>query len=322
MEGRIIYTLCGNCGFRDQFSFPVSSFQSLVVPNFPTRSGFYLLVDPASIANSLALALYAVATVLLFVRLIKSLATQSSLPNLVIVAALIAHGIGAYGAIAADNGFRFGFFIIPTLIFWVINVLVLVSGLRKPLHNLFLFLLPLSLVAILSSMLADSDVSRIESGLAGHIILSLVAYSLLTIATLQAILLAYLNRQLKAKHATGLVRVLPPLQTMDVLMFELIWAGQIVLTLAIVTGAFFVEDLFAQRLSHHAVISVIAWVIYAILLWGHHQWGWRGKTAVRWALGGFTCLILAYFGTKFVYEVIRDETIAQTYNSDLTIKIA
>lgn len=275
-------------------------------------------MDLFFIANCVAIALYLLATGHLLQNLKKPLESQSQLIPLVAGAALVVHAVGAYGALQADNGFRLGFFVIPTIIFWVINLVVLISGLRKPLHNLFLFLMPLTIVAILSSMVSTSEVTQIQNGLAGHIVLSLVAYSLLTIATLQALLLSYLNRQLKNKHANAFVRVLPPLQTMDTLMFELIWAGQIVLTLAILTGTFFVQDLFAQRLSHHAVISIIAWVIYAILLWGHRARGWRGKTAVRWALGGFVCLILAYFGTKFVYEIVQDETAMVVFSPNQT----
>lgn len=261
-------------------------------------------MDFTVVANNLAIALYLGAAVYLLVQVLKQAQASRAFVVGLGSGALVTHGIGAYGVIVVDGGFHFGIFVIPTVFFWVINLLVLVSGLRKPLHNLLLYLFPLTIAAILSSQFADSATVQIDPGLAGHIILSLVAYSLLTIATLQAVLLAYLNRQLKHKHATKLVRVLPPLETMDALMFELIWAGQIVLTLSIVTGVVFVADFATLFVSHHAVISVIAWIIYAVLLWGHHQWGWRGKTAVRWALGGFTALLLAYFGTKFAFEVI------------------
>lgn len=266
-------------------------------------------MELATTANFLAIVIYALAGVYLLKQTKQAAAQPLRVIAVVGAIALLAHGLGAYSVIVVEDGFRFGFFAIPTAFFWVINLLVLLSGLRKPLHNLFLFLFPLSILAILSSLFGDSSVSAVEAGLAGHIVLSLVAYSLLTIATLQAILLAYLNHQLKNKHATGLVRVLPPLQTMDALMFELIWTGQAALTAAIITGIIFVGDFFTQLSSHHAMISMIAWIIYATLLWGHHQWGWRGKIAVRWALGGFTALVLAYFGTKFVYEVILERPV-------------
>lgn len=261
-------------------------------------------MNSTGFANVAAIALYLVATTYLLIHIKQQRPFSTKVVAGIGSLALLAHAIGAYGVIVADAGVRFGILVIPTVFCWVINLLVIVSGLRKPLYNLLVFLFPLAIAAILSSQFADSAVIQIDRGLAGHIILSLVAYGLLTIATLQAILLSYLNRQLKHKHATGLVRILPPLETMDSLMFELIWAGQVVLTLSIITGVVFVADLAILFTSHHAVISVIAWLIYAILLWGRHQLGWRGKTAVRWAMGGFTALLLAYFGTKFAFEVV------------------
>jgi ABC-type uncharacterized transport system permease subunit len=91
---------------------------------------------------------------------------------------------------------------------------------------------------------------------------------------------------------------------MEALLFELLWCGEILLTIAIITGFIFLDDLFAQHLVHKTVFTLLAWCIYAILLWGRHAKGWRGNTALRWTLGGFCLLMLAYFGSKFVLEVL------------------
>jgi ABC-type uncharacterized transport system permease subunit len=222
----------------------------------------------------------------------------------VIAAALLFHGGGIYGLSAAHTGVQLGFFSVSSLIFWVINLIVLVSSFKKALHNLFILLSPLSVLAVGASLIGhDADV-QISYQLASHVILSILAYSLLTIATLQALLLAYQNHQLKSKHTIGNVRLLPPLQTMESLLFELLWAGEILLTLSILSGMWFLEDIFAQHLAHKTVFSIAAWVIYALLLWGRHRLGWRGYTAIRWTLGGFALLMLAYFGSKLVLELI------------------
>jgi ABC-type uncharacterized transport system permease subunit len=55
---------------------------------------------------------------------------------------------------------------------------------------------------------------------------------------------------------------------------------------------------------HKTVLSILAWWVFAILLWGHWRYGWRGRTAIRWSLSGFVVLMLAYFGTKLVIELI------------------
>lgn len=221
-------------------------------------------------------------------------------------AALVFHGGGIYGLSAAQAGIQFGFFSIPSLLFWVINLIVWLSSLKKALHNLFILLFPLSALAVAVSLTEHNSETRLvlDYELASHVVLSILAYSLLTIATLQALLLAYQNHQLKHKLAGGKVRLLPPLQTMESLLFELLWAGEILLTLSIISGIWFLDDIFAQHLAHKTVFSIAAWVIYALLLWGRHQLGWRGYTAIRWALGGFASLMLAYFGTKLVLEII------------------
>ena len=91
---------------------------------------------------------------------------------------------------------------------------------------------------------------------------------------------------------------------METLLFELIWVGLALLTLAIGSGIIYLDDIFAQHLVHKSTLSIAAWLIFAMLLWGRHQWGWRSQTAVRWTLGGFATLMLGYFGSKLVLELI------------------
>ena len=91
---------------------------------------------------------------------------------------------------------------------------------------------------------------------------------------------------------------------MESLLFELLWAGVIVLTLAIITGAVFVHDLFAQDLAHKSLFSIMSWLVFSGLLVGHYTLGWRGLTASRWTLAGCALLMLGYYGSKFVLELI------------------
>lgn len=256
--------------------------------------------------NIFAIFLYIVASI----YCIRHFSTQQPVPRRTLAAlavcALAFHGGGLCALGAAHAGINLGFFTVLSLLFWVINVIVLLSSLKKALHNLFILLFPLSALAVAASLLGQERVTQVQLGyeLAGHVVLSILAYSLLTIATLQALLLAYQNHQLRHKHPRGTIRLLPPLQTMESLLFEVLWAGQILLTLSIVSGIWFLEDMFAQHLAHKSVFSIIAWIIYALLLWGRHRAGWRGYTAIRWTLGGFLSLMLAYFGSKLVLEII------------------
>lgn len=219
---------------------------------------------------------------------------------------LTLHSVGGFNMLIHPDGVDLGFFRVSSLIFWIINLLVLASGMKKPLHTLFIFLFPLSSIAILMAMLSQGSTAAtpLDTKLSIHILLSIFAYSFFIMATLQALVLSYQDYQLKHKHPSGLIRVLPPLQTMEALFFELLWSGQVLLSFSIISGFFFVGDLFAQHLAHKTLLSIFAWIIYSILLWGHHRLGWRGNTAVRWAVGGFILLLLAYLGSKFVLEVV------------------
>lgn len=216
------------------------------------------------------------------------------------------HWAGLLPLLINDQGVNLSFFAAACLLSAVINTLVLVSGLRKPVYTLYILLMPLAVatIAMLLSAHQPSHHLPLSNGVASHVILSILAYSLLTIATAQALLLAFQTRQLKHRHAGGVTRLLPPLQTMESLLFEMLWLGFGLLTLALVTGIGFMDDMLAQHLAHKTAFSVVAWLIYGLLLFGRHRLGWRGHTAIRFTLGGFAALMLAYFGSKFVLEIL------------------
>jgi ABC-type uncharacterized transport system permease subunit len=140
--------------------------------------------------------------------------------------------------------------------------------------------------------------------MAVHILTSMVAFSLLMIAALQSVLLAIQNNQLKRHPPTRFILLLPSLQTMETLLFQMITTGVLVLTVSLGTGFLFLHDLFAQHLAHKTVLSLLAWIIFCAILAGRQRYGWRGRVAVNWILAGFLLLLLGYFGSKFVLEQI------------------
>lgn len=223
------------------------------------------------------------------------------------LAAVCAHAISAYSVIKTSTGYHFGISEISTLIAVSISALVLISSIRKPLQNLFLGLFPLAIIAILFSLTVRSNYppTNVSVGLASHVLLSILAYSFITIAAAQAALLAYQNYQLKHGHASGLISKFPPLQDMEVFLFELLWVGQVLLSLGIVAGLLFVDDIWGRDgVIHKTFFSILAWIMFAVLLWGRHQLGWRGVTAVRGTLAGFGLLIVGFYGSKIALEYI------------------
>lgn len=259
------------------------------------------------IPTSLSILCYSGAWILLMRRLTQRQPLSSHLISALICMALGLNAWAIFEQIHVATGYQFGFFKVAPLFFWAANLLIFLSSLKRPLHSLLLFTLPMSLSASLISLLVSNSSATpiaLGAGLLTHVLLSLLAYSLMLAALIQALLLAYQNQKLRSKHPGGWLRLLPPLQTMEALLFELLWAGELVLTLAIISGGLFVENLLAQHLAQKTVFSLMAWATYALLLWGRHAWGWRGAAAMRWTFTGFAFLLLAYFGSKFVLELI------------------
>ena len=91
---------------------------------------------------------------------------------------------------------------------------------------------------------------------------------------------------------------------METLLFQMIGLGFIVVSVALLSGVFYIENIFDQRLVHKTVLSVTAWIIFGVLLFGRWRFGWRGRTAIRWTISGFVLLMLAYFGSKFVIQLV------------------
>lgn len=143
-----------------------------------------------------------------------------------------------------------------------------------------------------------------------HLIIAMLAYSLFTIASLHVLLMALLERRLHDGALPRAFHRLPPLLTMEKLLFRIIWGGFAFLTATLVTGVVFSEELFGQaaKFNHKTVFGVVSWFIFAALLCGRHVYGWRGRVAVRWTLAGFLALVLAYVGSRFVLEVILGRT--------------
>ncbi len=139
-----------------------------------------------------------------------------------------------------------------------------------------------------------------------HLLIALTAYSLFTIAALHALLMAVVEKHLHKPVPPKLVTALPPLLTLERLLFDLIAVGFVLLTLTLISGAFFAEELFGRPLpfNHKTVFGLTSWLVFAALLIGRRFYGWRGRMAIRWTLAGFVFLLLAYVGVKFVLEVI------------------
>jgi ABC-type uncharacterized transport system permease subunit len=206
-----------------------------------------------------------------------------------------------------SNGLNLGFFNTLSFTGCLINIVLLAVAVVRPIENLGIIALPMGALTLNLGLLFPSE--RIVADpsqwpLELHILIAFLAYSFLSLAAVQALLLAIQDYRLRHRQPGGFLRVIPPLTEMEDLLFQMILTGFILLSITLCSGFFFLHDLFAQHLAHKMALSLIAWLVFAMLLWGRWRFGWRGLTAIRWTLSGFCLLVLSFLGSKLVLEII------------------
>lgn len=194
-----------------------------------------------------------------------------------------------------------------SLVAWLLALFALLAALRLRFRGLAAVLLPAAGLVALAALVPDPVSPRAAStnwGIHAHVTLSILAYSLLSLGAGLAILFLYRERTLRRRQLQAWTRILPPLESLEDALFTALVSGFSLLTLALFSGLMFLEDIFAQHLLHKTVLSVVAWGVFAVLLFGRVRLGWRGRQAVHWVLAGYGLLALSYFGSRFVLEFI------------------
>ena len=189
----------------------------------------------------------------------------------------------------------------------VVVLLLLSLLLRRSFYDAAFIALPLACVSVLLSGWLHAPANVLTGGSTGmntHIVSSVAAFGVLSVAGVYALFTAIIDHFLRHHNLTRLVRTLPPLEILEALLFQLNAIGFVLLTLSLGSGLIFVNDLFAQHLAHKTLLSILAWLVFGVLLWGRWQRGWRGRIAVRMTLAGMALLLLSYFGSKLVLEIL------------------
>jgi len=217
------------------------------------------------------------------------------------------HAVYLYAPLFHEQHIALDFLSAASHIMWLASIILLLSSLKQDIESLNLFILPfVGLALTLQMVTAEHDNTNLilNSGVGIHIFSALLAYSMLMIAAIQSLILAYQHKQLHARQTNLFLQALPPLQVMDSLLFRFIGTGLVLLSIALLTGFIYLENLFGQNVGHKTILSIVAWFVFSGLLFGRWRYGWRGLSAVRWTLSGFGLLMLAFFGTKFVQEYL------------------
>ncbi len=222
--------------------------------------------------------------------------------NLLLLTACISH---AY--ILKDfwqgEGIFFGLVTSISFISWVVATLLFLTSLTKSVHVIGILVYPLSAISIIFLLLfPDTNSKLVSISIVSHVFLSIGAYALLSIAVAQSILLKFQEKLLHEHNINSFINKLPPLETMEKFFFQSLKMGCILLTLSLVSGFVFVDNFFNQNLSYKTFLSVVAWIVFVGIVIGHKIIGWRGRSAILATQIGFSVLVLAYFGTKFVLE--------------------
>lgn len=263
-----------------------------------------------SIVGILSLLGYLTATALMAKEVASRLEQHRHSLKLAWLAALL-HGTYLILLSHQNSGFNFSFFNTAGLVALFIVMLLLIAALDKPVEKLGIGVFPLAAISLGLDMVFPEKSHHLSTDnwqMDIHVLSSIIAFSLFNIAALQAILLAIQDQQLRKHPPRPLIQALPPLQAMETLLFQMIASGLFFLTASLLSGLIFIEDLFAQHLVHKTVLSIVAWVIFSALLLGRWRYGWRGRTAIQGTLIGFLLLLLAYFGSKLVLELILKKT--------------
>jgi ABC-type uncharacterized transport system permease subunit len=224
--------------------------------------------------------------------------------------AVVVHAVLIFGL--HRGGLDLHFFASLSLTALGVAAITLGVNLFRPVAALGVVVFPIAAILLGVDVFAAADTlpQSMEWQIKLHVSFALLAYSVLSIAALLAILLALQERALRRHQLdSGLIRALPPLTMTESLLFRLIGVGFVFLTLTLVSGVLFVDDLFSQHLVHKTLLSIASWLVFGWLLLGRWRWGWRGGRAVRLTLIGMAVLLLAFFGSKFVLELLLQRTV-------------
>jgi ABC-type uncharacterized transport system permease subunit len=234
-----------------------------------------------------------------------------------LLGAIVLHGIALASAVVVPEGLLLGWLLALSTAMWLGMIVFWIENFLLRLDSLLLLLLPAAAaVSLLAALFpqgylvphANSDWLRV------HLLIAMTAYGLITVAALHAMLMTVLDRHLHrpiaAEGQQGTISramdAMPPLLTLEQLLFRLIWIGFGVLTLTVATGIVVSLRLTGHALpmDHKTVFTLLSWLTFGVLLAGRHIQGWRGRLALRWTLAGFAFLLLSYTGSRFVLEVI------------------
>ncbi|MBX2849336.1 MAG: cytochrome c biogenesis protein CcsA [Acidiferrobacterales bacterium] len=241
---------------------------------------------------------------------------STSINSVFVIATIsvIAHLAYAFEISKVGSSINFSLSSMACLVSLVMTIVFLLGSLKMPIRTLGVLVFPLTAISLIFSFFWGNTVSNqnplaggIGLAFASHIFIAILAYCFIAIAAIQSLLYVYQERLIKKRTSSAMLLTLPPLQTMETLLFRLVLVGFILLSFTLLTGTFFSQQIFGQAFAfnHHTLLSILSWVVLGILLIKRYKSGLRGSQAVKWTIAGFLLMQLGYFGTKIVSESLN-----------------
>jgi ABC-type uncharacterized transport system permease subunit len=256
-----------------------------------------------TILTTLTISFYSLVIMLQAWQIVKKSRTYSWVYFLLGFLAILSHGILLHYWIDTPQGQNISFVNLFSLVAWLVALLVLLAALIKPITNLTLLIFPIALISVFLKLIFPGviliNMQNHPKELI-HILLSTFAFSILCVCGLQAFFLAIQEYLLRHKRAVGFIQLLPPLQRMEKLLFQMIAMGFIFLTILLVSSFWSFGYAAITDFWQKTLLSLFAWGVFAILLIGHRYLGWRSWLVIRYTLGGVFLVMLAYFGSEFL----------------------
>ncbi|MBS0289957.1 MAG: cytochrome c biogenesis protein CcsA [Proteobacteria bacterium] len=213
--------------------------------------------------------------------------------------AVSSQGWVLYKVIDTPLGQNLDWFVMLCFSAWLMNLITLIMSLRAQIANLCVLTYPLAALLLAMALSRQPEVINNMQGLfLTHILISLSAMSFLSLASFQALLMGLQNFLIKHHRPSPLLRLLAPLQSMETLLFTIIWGGMLLLSASLVSGFFYQADHLTSYLFPKTMLAILAWILLTLLIVGRTFFGWRGPTAIRWTLSSTIFAVLSYFGTK------------------------
>ncbi|MFW8589225.1 cytochrome C assembly family protein [Glaciecola sp. 2405UD65-10] len=206
-----------------------------------------------------------------------------------------------------SNGEQLSLSFVTAMLAWLVTLTIFIT------HKFIKNLLFIPVVCFVSALFISIDMLvpattgitvNMSLPMILHILLSLMAFGVLSISTLYACQLAYINYQLKHKKRIMLSGTLPPLMAVENILYKLMTYGSILLFVALATGFIFVENMLADGYGHKTVLSSLSLVCFVACIVLHKIFGLRARVAITLNIIGLSLLALGYFGSRLVKELL------------------